>query len=216
MARWSEEAWAAAEPVYEQILEHPFVRALASGELSQERFEFYLRQDALYLKCYGAMLANIASRLDDKAQAESFIRFAGDGVEVERALHASFLGNVEVRDRDMTPACRLYTSVLRSQCLEPVEITAAAVLPCFWVYQRVGEWIYNSRTTAGNTYEQWIATYADVGFLESTRRAIDICDSLAESASEAVRRRMTEVFLLCTRLEWMFWDSAWNLETWKI
>ena len=49
MSRWSDSAWEAARPVYEKILEHPFVRALADGTLSAERFRFYLRQDALYL-----------------------------------------------------------------------------------------------------------------------------------------------------------------------
>ena len=27
--------------------------------------------------------------------------------------------------------------------------------------------------------------------------------------------RMTDIFLRCTKMEWLFWDSAWHLESWK-
>ena len=27
---------------------------------------------------------------------------------------------------------------------------------------------------------------------------------------------MTDIFLRCTKMEWLFWDSAWYLESWKI
>ena len=29
--KWSDEAWEAARPIYEKILEHPFVKGLADG-----------------------------------------------------------------------------------------------------------------------------------------------------------------------------------------
>ena len=38
MKKWSDEAWAAAAPVYEQIINQPFVRGLADGSLSRQRF----------------------------------------------------------------------------------------------------------------------------------------------------------------------------------
>ena len=92
MKRWSDKAWEAALPVYRKILEHPFVGELSAGTLSPERFRFYIRQDALYLDGYARRLAHIASRLARKEHPEAFLRFALDGVEVERALHEQFLG----------------------------------------------------------------------------------------------------------------------------
>lgn len=245
MRRWSDEAWEAALPVYGRILEHPFVGALADGTLSEERFRFYIRQDALYLDGYARRLAHVAARLPRKEQAERFLHFALDGIEVERALHAQFLGGNHPLPEEISPTCLLYTSVLDAQALAPVEVEAAAVLPCFVVYQRVGEAILaraegngrpaadgqaagsatNANTLAGaeadkplaeNPYRAWIETYADPGFAEAAERATQICDELAAGAGEETRRRMTELFVRCTRMEWLFWDSAWNLETWKI
>jgi len=81
----------------------------------------------------------------------------------------------------------------------------------------VGEHILtNCPNLAANPYARWIETYGDHSFAEATRLAINICDSLAEKASDEIREEMTAIFKTCTRLEWMFWDSAYNLETWKI
>lgn len=216
MSRWSDSAWEAARPVYEKILEHPFVRTLADGTLSAERFRFYLRQDALYLDGYARRLAHIAARLEHKEHTESFLRFAADGIAVERALHEQFLGGEHPAPEEISPACLLYTSVLESQATAPVEIEAAAVLPCFVVYQRVGEAIHARQQGTENPYRRWIETYADPAFAASTAEATAICDALADAAGDATRRRMTDIFVRCTRMEWLFWESAWQLETWKI
>ncbi|MCI7140557.1 TenA family protein [Alistipes sp.] len=216
MTRWSDQAWEAAEPVYRRIIEHPFVRELAAGSLSEERFRHYLRQDALYLDGYARRLAHIAARLTRKEHTEAFLHFALEGIEVERALHASFLGGEHPSPDEISPTCLLYTSVLESQATAPVEVEAAAVLPCFVVYQRVGEEILARRQDDANPYRRWIETYGDASFAEAAARAVRICDELAEAASEEIRRRMTDLFVRCTRMEWMFWESAWNLEKWKI
>lgn len=258
MKRWSDEAWEAALPTFEKILRHPFVGALAAGTLPAERFRFYIRQDALYLDGYARRLAHVAARLPRKEQTEAFLHFALDGIAVERALHAQFLAGDLPAPGEMSPTCLLYTSVLEAQATAPVEVEAAALLPCFVVYQRVGEAIlaqaraseapdaagnrpgpgHNSgtptpdgSTAAGanpnsgeqhltplleNPYRAWIETYADPAFAASAELATRICDELAAAAGTETRSRMTELFVRCTRMEWLFWESAWNLENWKI
>ena len=47
LKKWSDAAWEAAEPVFREILAHPFIGELSAGTLSGERFRYYLRQDAL-------------------------------------------------------------------------------------------------------------------------------------------------------------------------
>ncbi|MDE6137414.1 MAG: TenA family protein [Muribaculaceae bacterium] len=217
MKRWSEEAWEAAEGIYDSITRHPFVTQLADGTLSREKFLQYQRQDSLYIAEYSRVLAHIASRLPGMDRTADFIKFAGDGVYVERALHEVFLDGDRPDPSEMSPACLLYTSLLKACSYSSVEVEAAAVLPCFWVYLRVGLSIAEKQAgVAGNPYKAWIDTYSDPAFVESTRRAIEICDELAEAATPEVRKQMTEIFVRCTRMEWLFWDSAWNLEQWKI
>ena len=218
LKKWSDAAWEAAEPVFREILAHPFIGELSAGTLSGERFRYYLRQDALYLAGYARLLAHIASRLSDKSHTEAFLGFATDGIAVERALHETFLEGARPDPEEISPACLLYTSLLDAQATAPVEVEAAALLPCFVVYQRVGESILARQrgNIGGNPYCSWIETYADPAFAASAELAARICDELAAAGGEEIRRRMTDIFVRCTRMEWMFWDSAWNLETWKI
>lgn len=214
--KWSQTAWRAVEPVYEAIVRHPFVKELAAGTLEAAKFKFYLQQDALYLASYCKSLARLASRLSDPAAIDSVLHFAANGIAVEAALHRSYLQGCGALP-PMSPTCLMYTAVEEAQALRPVAVDAAALLPCFWVYQRVGQSILaGSRDLQANPYARWIETYADATFEEATRRYIDICDSLAEAATDSERREMTEIFLTCTRLEWMFWDSAYRMEQWKV
>ncbi len=212
---WSAAAWAAAAPTYGAILAHDFVRELAAGTLPTEKFAFYLAQDSLYLSEYARVLSHIASRLTDKDMIADFARFAAHGVEVESAMHAGFLTRYGVKPTEKAPGCMLYTSLLKAQAYSPVEVELAAVLPCFKVYLEVGKAIA-AQAAPGNPYAEWIATYADPTFEASTVRALEIADELAARASADVRRAMTEAFVMCTRMEWLFWDSAYNLEKWKI
>ena len=41
-------------------------------------------------------------------------------------------------------------------------------------------------------------------------------DELAEAGSEEIRASMTDAFMTAARMEWMFWNSAYNLEKWEI
>lgn len=213
--KWSEEAWKVAEYVYKEILQLPFVKELADGTLSRERFNFYIRQDSLYIDNYSRVLAHIASRLPMKSQMEDFLKFASDGIMVEKALHESYLGGEELSGMVPTPTCLLYNSYESAKALEPVEIEAASILPCFWVYQRVGEEIIKT-AVPDNPYYHWIETYGDESFAQSNLRAIEICDELAATTTGEIRRRMTEAFLMSTRMEWMFWESAYRMEQWPV
>ncbi len=213
MKKWSDEAWQAALPCYEAILRQPFIRELSAGTLSRERFRFYIGQDSLYISDYSRVLSHIASRLADTAHAASFIGFAADGVVVEKALHEQYLCGE--RPQQKSNACLLYTSWLKAHAFEPVEVAAAAVLPCFWVYTEVGHHIV-ATATADNPYKAWIDCYSDPSFEKSNARAIAICDSLAESASPEIRARMTEAFVQATRMEHLFWESAYNLDNKQI
>lgn len=213
--KWSAQAWQSVEPIYSAIIEMPFVRELSQGTLSKDVFMGYLRQDALYVNNYCRVLAHIASRLTDSDLTAEFLTFASDGVAVERALHESFLGPDALKGVEPSPTCQLYMSYERAAGFAPVEVEVAAVLPCFWVYQRVGSHIL-AQMRPGNPYERWIQTYGDPVFELSTRRAIEIADKLAEATTPDIKTLMTEAFVKATRMEWMFFDSAYNSEKWKI
>ena len=206
--KWSEKAWKTIEPIYEKTVTLPFIQELTNGTLDREKFIFYIQQDAMYLSDYGSVITGIASKLKDPAHTESFIRFAGDSIVVERALHESFIHGINEKDRlKPSPACLLYTSYLWRQLANaPIEVSVAAVLPCFWIYKAVGDYILANQTNEENPYQTWINTYGGDDFSRSVSRAIEICDELAESCTESKQKEMLEAFVVCSKMEYLFWD----------
>lgn len=216
--KWSEQAWGAAKPIYNKILEQPFIQGLIDGTLDRGKFIFYIQQDALYLAEYGKVLTGVASKLSKKEHIEAFIHFAGDSVAVEKALHESFVEEVSsIVKPEPSPSCMLYTSFLMKQLANaPVEVIAAAVLPCFWIYKEVGDYILEHQTKGENPYQEWINTYGGDDFERSVNTAISICDELANKCTPEQQQTMTDAYVMCSKMEWMFWDSAWRLEKWAV
>lgn len=216
--KWSEKAWQAAQPVFIKILELPFIQGLIDGTLDKQKFLFYIRQDAIYLAQYGKVLAGISSKLDNRKYMNDFIHFAGDSIAVENALHESFLEELNTPiQTEASPSCLLYTSYLHTQLsISPVEVATAAVLPCFWIYKEVGDYILNNQIKGNNPYQTWIDTYGGEDFAYSVETAINICNSLADRTTSEIREHMTDAFVVCSKMEWMFWNSAWQTEKWKI
>ena len=213
---WSQAAWRAVEPVFKRITVHPFLTGLMDGSLPREQFLFYLGQDALYLDDFGKVLAGIAVKTPHREQVEAFLAFAGDTISVERALHQSYLGQIDPRVTP-SPACLLYTSFMHRQlAVAPLEVAVATVLPCFWVYKEVGDFILAGEKKAGNPYQSWIDTYGGEEYGRAVTEAIAMADDLAARTTPETRSAMTAAFDLCTRMEWMFWDSGWKMEAWPI
>ncbi len=213
---WTEKAWQASESIYNKILELPFLHELMNGTLSEDKFFFYLNQDAMYLAEYGKILAGIASRLADGDQRAAFLGFSNDAIAVESALHAFYLKDApKVKYKGPSPSCLLYTGFLSKQLLcYPIETALAAVLPCFWIYQKVGDYIIEHQTKGENRYQNWIDTYGGEEFAAAVNKALKICDAVADGSS--LQDEMTEAFQYACKMEWMFWDSAYRMEEWSV
>jgi thiaminase/transcriptional activator TenA len=215
---WSKTAWQASSGIYKQIISMPFIEELINGSLPQEKFKFYIAQDSIYLAHFGRALSLIAARAHSTAHALEFTRFAEGAIVVENALHAGYFQKYGLNDSiPISPTCQHYTQFLLSQAaLEQVEVAMAAVLPCFWIYKEVGNFIYKQAQQENNPYQDWINTYSGEAFGAIVNRAIRICDEVAEVCTPAQQKAMTEAFVTASKLEWMFWDSAWNLEKWPV
>ncbi|MEQ8405136.1 MAG: thiaminase II [Oceanicaulis sp.] len=221
MTTFSQDAWARVAPVREAIYSMAFNVELAEGRLDRARFAHYVVQDSLYLAQYAKALAAAGAKAPDGEALMTFCGAATGAIEVENALHASFfeqfgIDKAEAANAEPTPTCLAYTSYLLSVAATgSFGELAAAILPCFWVYQDVGTRIHKT-AAPDNPYRAWIDTYADADFEAATRAVIAITDQAADAAGEAERARMHEAFLRCTQFEWMFWDSAYRQETWPV
>lgn len=221
MTGFSDRVWQATSPLRGAIHALPFNRELAEGTLSQERFQFYIVQDALYLDQYARALAIAGARGPDAAALRAFSQYALGAIDVERQLHDRYLTEFGVDPESLAsaepaPDCLGYTSFLMATAYhEPWDVLVAALLPCFWLYWDVGTTI--AKTTApDNPYRAWIDTYADAGFGDAVRAVIATTDRAAALASDTVRDRMATAFTRSCQYEWLFWDGAYHRRSWPL
>ncbi len=85
------ELWRSIEPIYAEILDHPFLKGLTDGTLPEECFRHYVLQDALYLRDYARALSLAGVRSPDESALVMFNEHAVGAITVERSLHDGFL-----------------------------------------------------------------------------------------------------------------------------
>ncbi|MDR1200369.1 MAG: thiaminase II [Tannerellaceae bacterium] len=212
---WSDKAWEQIVPIYNSIIDMPFIKELMNGTLPIEKFQFYIAQDSFYLESYGRALAIIAARANSIQDSLVYIRFAESAIIVEREMHESFFRTFRLTNKgNIEPTCHHYAHFLKSTAiLDAVEVGMAAILPCFWIYKTVGDYVYEN-CTENNPYQKWIDTYAGEEFGLSVSKAIETCNSVASQCTEKQKQAMTDAFVTASRLEFHFWDSAYKLKKW--
>ena len=217
MQNWYEQARAKTEDIFQSIISHDFVTELTQATLDKDTFGFYVNQDSLYLSEYKKALVTVGTKCHRPEDTQFFYESATGIIQVEDALHKQFLEK-KYSHPEPSPTCELYNSYLsRIVNNESVEVGAAAVLPCFTIYKEVGDFILKTQTNKGsNPYQTWIDTYASEEFELAVKQAINIVNTYALTASPASLAKMQEVFIKTSKLEWMFWDSAYKQETWNI
>ncbi|MEV7178288.1 thiaminase II [Kitasatospora sp. NPDC093679] len=217
----TDELWSAIEPVYEEILAHPFLAGLTDGTLPRQAFRHFVVQDSHYLRDYARALAVCAARAPHEADVRAFADDAVGALAAEQEMHGAFLtafgeSAEQAAAEPVLPTTLAYTSYLLATVHGGSFAEAvAAVLPCYWIYARVGEELL-AKSSPDPLYAKWIATYGDEAFQSVVRRVLDLTDRLGEEISPAERRRAVRHFSTTSRYEWMFWDAAWRGETWPV
>ncbi|QMU74462.1 thiaminase II [Streptacidiphilus sp. PB12-B1b] len=214
-----ERLWAAGDAVYREILDHPFLRGLTDGSLPHAAFRHFVVQDSHYLRDYARALAVCAAKAPTEEDVRAFAADAAGALAAEQDMHAEFLAELGP-DRGaqdgVLPTTRAYTSYLLATAYGGSFAEGlAAVLPCYWIYARVGEALL-AASSPDPLYARWIATYADEEFQTVVRRVLELADRIGAELSEAEQRRAVEHFATTARYEWMFWDAAWRGESWPV
>src|SRR5919106_107506 len=187
--------WGSIESIYKDILGHPFIEGLTSGDLSRETFRYYVIQDALYLRDYARVLAVCGAKSPNEADIRMFSEHAAGAIAVERELHEGFfadfgVSDAEVAATEMAPTNLAYTSYLLATAYgRPFEEVLGAVLPCYWIYWEVGDALIE-RGSPDPLYRRWIETYGGDEFAEVVRAVLAVTDRVGAELDGAGKQRV--------------------------
>ena len=204
---WTAALWAAGGETWHQILDLPFVRALGDGTLDEDLFAFYLDQDALYLRDYSRALATLSARADTAEAQVHWAAGAHEAIAAESQLHEGWLAN-RARLGGPSPITMGYTNFLRASAAgDDYVVGAAAILPCYWLYEEVGA-VLSSQNHADHPYAEWLSMYGGEEFAADVARSLAEVERAFETASPAQRVRAARAYLSACVYEREFFDQA--------
>ena len=210
---WTQHMFEQTKDMWDQIYEHPFLKDLAAGTLSDERLAYYFEQNTHYIdvvvKC-----RSIATAKAHNSDIRDF--FLGrTTMVVEEMQHQIEMLDMVGGDRDarIAPSCHAYTRHILNMAwtLDPVEYLGS-FLPCPWTYDEIGKQLRDAALQ--KTSSEWWEFYR-------SKEHNDLCDNYrafvdryAEKMSDERRQLMLDNFIISTNYEYRFWDAAYNLEQW--
>ncbi|MCC5816191.1 MAG: thiaminase II [Leptospira sp.] len=214
----------ASGSAWKASFQHPFVLALADGSLDPKIFAFYQMQDARYLESFSDACAIISTKTAEPVDKLWFIDAARMALVVENELHAGYgkkLGYTaeDIAKITLTPNNRAYQNHMVSAALKGTLVEAVAALtPCPWLYIELGQHLLSKMGTipADHPYADWLKMYSDPGFNDYMNEILARLQKFADASDEKNREIAVEAFVLSARYEWMFWDQAWNKQTWPV
>jgi thiaminase/transcriptional activator TenA len=219
VTRFRDSLWAEIDHIYAAILDHPFLAGLTDGTLPDAVFQQYVLQDAHYLRDFARALAIVGAKATDDDAIVQFCQDAAGAIIVERGLHDGFIGSFDLTAEQAAstpvgPTTLAYTSyLLRVAYQGSFAEAVAVVLPCYWIYARVGEALL-AKSSPNPLYARWIDTYGGDEFQATVERVLTVVDGLGAELSTAERDRFVNHVIVTSKLEWLFWDAAWQREPW--
>lgn len=219
--RFTDSLRKSAAAIWRKELRHPFVRGIADGSLPLERFQFYLRQDYIFLIEYCRVFALAAAKARDLDTVAFFSRLLHDTNHVEMELHRQYcarlgVGRGELERTAPAPITHAYTrhllGVAWSGTLEDI---VATVLPCQLGYAELATAL--ARASANwntSAYAEWIRMYSSAEFVASAEKLRAMLDEMTAGWPQRTLTPLAENFLTSSRYEYLFWEMAWNMADW--
>lgn len=201
--------------------EHPFVVAMGDGTLSLERFQYFMRQDYLFLINYARVLAIAAAKSPEFEAMSHWAALLDETLNSEMELHRGFCAEFgitveQLESTEEMPATVAYTDhLMRTAYDGDIYELSAALLPCQWGYDEVSQHLAKVLKAPEESFHaRWIAGYNDPAYKALTTWLRGFVDRLGQSATTMQKERMLKVFRASTHYEYLFWDAAWTLQEW--
>ncbi|MEC4815504.1 MAG: TenA family protein [Scytonema sp. PMC 1069.18] len=202
----SNELWSANQDIAQACLNHPFVQGIGDGSLEQQKFAYYVGQDAFFLEAFARAYSIAAAKAPDFSALAVFHSLTG-GVLQELKLHEDYATQWGVDLRSMEPgtATRRYTDFLLATAWGgDVGLTAAAMSPCMRLYAFLGEQLAGNGIPT-HRYADWIRTYSSDDFLPLTQQLESLVERYA-SPTDVVR----STYRYAMFCEQDFFQAAWE------
>lgn len=208
---------ASAAEAWPRYTRHPFVLALATGDLPAAGFRRYLVQDYLFLRHFARAWGLAAYKSETPDEMRRASRMLAATLEQEMGLHIEYCRGWGVSEAalEASPEANetiAYTRFVldRGQAGDRLDLEAA-LAPCILGYAEIAaERMADPATRReGNPYREWLEMYSGSEYQGLAVEAAAALDRLfAARGGEGRYPRLAADFTIATRLEAAFWQMG--------
>lgn len=219
---FTDELHPVVSPIFEEINHHPMVAGIGDGTLDAAPFEYWVKQDYVYLIEYARVFALGAAKGPGLSEMGRFAELLDGILNTEMDLHRSYaaefgIAEAELEGTTASPTTQAYTDFLvRTAAVGTFGDTVAALLPCMWGFNETGKHLSATGLPDHDQYAAWIEMYAGEEFTELTEWCLDLMNGVAVDATEDDRSRFRSLVETSALYEYLFWDAAWREEAWPV
>ncbi len=218
---FSFEARDRANAIWEAIVKHPFVQGIGKGDLPEDKYVFYLKQDYLYL-LESSRLFGVASAKSDLLKDKAFFaNLLQTELNIEMEMHRKICEDYGIKETDLEKTrpsliTTAFANHLVRHCYEGgLREILAVLLPCASGYIEIARRLKDAHGLPENPhYKAWIQTYCS----DELKVCEDVIggrlNDLTQEVSTPERNKLLELYLTSARFELLFFDMAWNKAEW--
>ena len=208
------------DSLWQATLKHPFVQGIGNGDLARDRYEFFLKQDYIYLIEFSRVTALGTAKGKSLNDMSYFATMLQGTLNIEMDLHrktcsAFGIPAEELENTEPAMITTAYTSLLIRTCYEgDFADIMAVLLPCAIGYVEIGKKLKEQGLPKDRFYQDWINTYSSKEFEDFANWLIDQMNQLADGAKQERKDKWFKLFQTSARFEYLFFDMSWKKEFW--
>jgi thiaminase (transcriptional activator TenA) len=210
--------------IWEKTHKHPFVVGMGNGDLPEESFIRYMKQDYVFLIDYSRLFALGSVKARDIETMAAFAKLLHETLHGEMELHRGYasrfgITNQELEETKPAPMNLAYTRYMLNVAQNgSLAELIAALLPCMWSYWEIGKMLVREYPGAEEhpLYGEWVTMYSSDEFGALAAWLIDLLDELADGMSDKELSHLEEHFLTTSKFEYMFWDMVYQGGDWPV
>ena len=219
---FTEEIRRKVDPLWRKEHNHPFVQGIGDGTLPIDKFQYYLKQDFVFLIGFSRAIAIAIAKANNLEDMSWFSRLLNETLNTEMDLHLSYCQEFGLSEEDISqtvpsPTTEAYINHLLQVANNGTTIdTAVAILPCSWGYSEIGKKLTSQGLpTEAPLYRRWIEMYSSLEFEELARDLRNFIDREQDKLAEDGRMNLVNIFFKSSEHEYRFWDAAFRKEGWQ-
>ena len=196
--------------------EHPFVLGIGDGSLQLNKFQYYLKQDYVFLINYCKVLALAASKSSSENMMKRWVGLLNETLNSEMDLHRNFCSDfgISISNLEKTIAddsTKNYCDFLIENANQNSEkFIAVSLLPCQWGYQEIAQNFVKNKFETESFHKIWIDSYSSQEYQDVTNWLKNYVDEIGKNSNNKEVEKYKQLFRSGIEYEIGFWDSAWN------